>query len=166
MNRTNISGVITGGVIGGRDQTGTYKIGARFTRRTLINKIQDIAAMADRIQLYNMDVLEMMEGVFPSLTDSVLVNFDPPYVNKGSKLYKNAFSEEDHKRLRDKIAICEKKWIVTYDVCDLIKNLYSNFRGGYIDVYYSANEIRKAKEYIFYSNELVIPVKNRFFKEG
>ena len=32
-------------------------------------------------------------------TRKSFVNFDPPYVVKGSQLYKNSFSKEDHKSL-------------------------------------------------------------------
>ncbi len=39
LNRTNISGVIKGGVIGGKKQTGKYKIDARFNKSDLISKI-------------------------------------------------------------------------------------------------------------------------------
>lgn len=156
LNRTNVSGVITGGVIGGRNQNGNYKIGARFNKANLISKIRTISEIRGKIELYNLDVLDMMDQVFQDLEDRTLINFDPPYVKKGSQLYKNSFTKEDHARLRDRIAECDKRWIVTYDVCELIKDLYSDFRGGYIDVYYSANETRKAQEYVFYSNNLII----------
>ena len=156
LNRTNVSGVITGGVIGGREQKGNYKIDARFNKESLIKKIRTIAALQDHIDLYNLDALEMMDQVFPDLEDRTLVNFDPPYVKKGKQLYKNSFTTEDHTRLKNRIAECNKSWIVTYDVCDLVKELYTDFRGGFIDVYYSANEIRKAQEYVFYSDNLVI----------
>lgn len=156
LNRTNVSGVITGGVIGGREQNGNYKIDARFNKKNLIQKIKTIASFEASIDLYNLDVLEMMDLVFPQFEKDTIVNFDPPYVKMGSQLYKNSFSKDDHKKLRDRIAACEKKWIVTYDVCDLVKELYKDFRGGFIDVYYSANEIRKAQEYVFYSDNLII----------
>ena len=157
LNRTNISGVITGGMIGGKEQEGKYKIDARFSRNNLITKIRNIASLAERIDLYNYDVLEFMDVVLPRLEDNTLVNFDPPYVSKGSKLYKNAFSKEDHSLLRDRIADCRYKWIVTYDICDYVKALYKDYRGDYVNVYYSANVIRKAQEYVFYSNDLIIP---------
>lgn len=156
LNRTNISGVITGGVIGGRDQKGNYKIGARFNKENLIEKIRTISEYQEHIELYNLDVLDLMDQAFQNFEDRTLINFDPPYVKKGSQLYKNSFTKEDHTRLRDRIAGCDRRWIVTYDVCDLVKELYADFRGGYIEVYYSANEIRKAQEYVFYSNNLTI----------
>ena len=76
---------------------------------------------------------------------------------KGGKLYKNAFTIDDHRILRNHIVNCHRKWIVTYDMCDLVYELYSEFRGGTVDIYYSANGARNAKEYIFFSNNLILP---------
>ena len=156
LNRTNVSGVITGGIIGGRGQEGKYKMDARFNRDKLVKKIGDIAKNAPRIDLYNLDAMDFINSELRHYY-KVLINFDPPYVNKGGQLYKNAFSEDDHRALRDRIADCRRKWIVTYDICDLVSELYQDYRSGTVDVYYSAKEIRKAKEYVFYSNNLVLP---------
>lgn len=156
LNRTNVSGILTGGVIGGQDQTGTFSIDARFNRERLVEKIVTIANLSDKIDLYNLDAVEFMNTVLPHYY-KVFINFDPPYVNKGGQLYKNAFTQDDHTNLRNAIAKCKRKWIVTYDVCNLISNLYGKFRGDTIDIYYSANSTRKSKEYIFFSNNLILP---------
>lgn len=156
LNRTNVSGVITGGMIGGRNQTGKYKINARFNREKIAQKIKTIAAVSDRIQLYNLDAVDFLDTVLPHYY-KVFINFDPPYVEKGGQLYKNYFTEDDHKNLRNHISKCRRKWIVTYDVCDLVSDLYSKFNSSFLDIYYSANGAKKAKEYIFFSKRLVIP---------
>ncbi len=156
LNRTNVSGVITGGVIGKRDQTGKYKIDARFKREELVKKIRKIAKLSNKIDLYNLDAVAFLQNKLPHYYKA-FINFDPPYVVKGGQLYKNSFTEQDHVTLRDEIAKCNRKWIVTYDACKLVANLYSEFRGSEVDVYYSANGARKAKEYIFFSDNLNIP---------
>lgn len=156
LNRTNVSGVITGGMIGGRNQTGKYKIDARFNRDNIVQKIKTISAVSDRIQLYNLDVVDFLDQALPHYY-KVFINFDPPYVEKGGQLYKNFFTENDHRNLRNHISKCQRKWIVTYDVCDLVSDLYSKFSGGLLDIYYSANGAKKAKEYIFFSKKLIIP---------
>ena len=156
LNRTNVSGILTGGVIGGQDQTGTFSIDARFNREGLINKMVEIADLFDRVDLYDLDAVEFLNTTLPHYYKA-FINFDPPYVNKGGQLYKNAFTQEDHKNLRDAIAKCKRKWIVTYDVCELIADLYGKFRGDTIDIYYSANSSRKSKEYIYFSNNLILP---------
>lgn len=156
LNRTNISGIINGGVIGGRDQTGTYKMDARFNRVDLAHKINAISALSDRIDLFNLNAVDFLQAELPHYY-KVFINFDPPYVVKGGQLYKNSFSNTDHEALRNQIALCRRKWIATYDVCDLISSLYNSFRSSYVDVYYSANSIRKEKEYIFFSKNLLLP---------
>ena len=156
LNRTNVSGVITGGVIGGKKQEGQYKLDARFNRHELISKITSIANCSEKIDLYNLDASVFLKTVLPHYY-KVLINFDPPYVEKGGQLYKNSFTTEDHKALRDCIANCKRKWIVTYDMCDEVAELYKKFRGGTIETYYSANNVRKAQEYVFFSNNIVLP---------
>ena len=109
-------------------------------------------------QLYNLDVIDFIYQVLPHYY-KVFINFDPPYVEKGGQLYKNFFTDDDHRNLRNHNSKCKRKWIVTYDVCDLVSDLYSKFNGGMIDIYYSANGAKKAKEYIFFSKGLLIPPK-------
>lgn len=152
LNRTNRSGVIKGGVIGGREQSGLYKIDARFNKDALIKKIRAIAKEKGRIVLYNLDAMDFLSNGVLDHYYKTFVNFDPPYVMKGSQLYKNAFSEQDHKDLYKLISKCKRKWIVTYDICPLIRELYKNHRGAEIDI-----NSGKAREYIFFSNNLFLP---------
>ena len=156
LNRTNVSGIINGGIIGKRDQTGNYKMDARVNRAELIRKINAISELSDRIVLYNLDAVTFLQTELRHYYKA-FINFDPPYVAKGGQLYQNAFSDNDHEVLRDHIVACRRKWVVTYDVCDLVSKLYASCRGSYIDTYYSANGARKAKEYIFFSNNLILP---------
>jgi DNA adenine methylase len=43
LNRTNRSGIILGGVIGGKNQGGTWKLNARFNKPELIDRIDRVA---------------------------------------------------------------------------------------------------------------------------
>ncbi len=156
LNRTNVSGVIKGGMIGGTTQAGNYKIDARFNKEDLIKRIQLISKYKDSIILYNLDANQLINGDYLKYYHKVFINFDPPYVKKGLQLYKNSFSEQDHKNLSYNISKCKKKWIVTYDICPLVKELYSDFPKGIIDINYSVNTPRKAQEYIFYSKNLIL----------
>lgn len=156
LNRTNMSGVIKGGIIGGTEQTGRYKMDARFNRTDLIAKIIRIAEQKEFIDLYHLDVFEFIKAPIRHYYKA-FINFDPPYVNKGGQLYMNFFGVEDHVQLEKAISLCKRKWMVTYDNCELISNLYSRYRKGYIDVTYSANGSRKAQELVFFSDNLQIP---------
>lgn len=157
LNRTNVSGVLTGGIIGGRKQQGEYKIDARFSKENLIRKIQIIASRKTDIVLTNKDALMLLDDPVIKNTKRRFINFDPPYVIKGSQLYQNAFTKEDHISFAKRIALLKRNWIVTYDSNPLILKIYSNYRIGYLDVSYSAGEKKKSKEYIVFSNGLHIP---------
>ena len=145
LNRTNVSGIIKGGVIGGLDQSGPYKIDARFGKETLKNKIRSIAKHANSIEVTNLDAEDFIETLE---ADETFAYFDPPYVQKGPELYENSFDERKHKSLAKKISECKCKWLVTYDTNDLIESLYSNFDINEIDIRYSAYSSRIGREKI------------------
>ena len=157
LNRTNISGVVKGGMIGGQGQNGKYGLDARFNRQTLIEKIKTIASHKEQIVLLNLDARELLQPRQLRKFYKIFINLDPPYVKKGAQLYKNAFSESDHRELCELVKQCRRKWIVTYDVCPLVADLYKSYRSSYLDVTYSIQASKKAKEYIFFSDTLVLP---------
>ena len=157
LNRTNISGVVKGGMIGGQGQNGKYGLDARFNRQTLIEKIKTIASHKEQIVLLNLDARELLQPRQLRKFYKIFINLDPPYVKKGAQLYKNAFSESDHRELCELVKLCRRKWIVTYDVCPLVADLYKSYRSSYLDVTYSIQASKKAKEYIFFSDTLVLP---------
>lgn len=157
LNRTNVSGIIKGGMIGGRTQNSNYGINARFNRNDLVSKIRTIAQYSKKIDLYNLDAKEFIKPEILHHYYKVFINFDPPYVEKGGQLYKNSFSEQDHKDLFNAIKHCNRKWMVTYDVNELIKELYKDYRGTEITLNYYAKTVRKAQELAYFSNNLVLP---------
>lgn len=125
LNRTNISGVIKGGVIGGTNQTGKYKIDARFNRTELITKIQKIKENKERIILSNLDGVEFIKKVNNKKED-IFIYLDPPYFLKGAELYMNYFAKNDHIRLSQYVKKLNKPWMVSYDNQDFIIQLYKN----------------------------------------
>jgi len=155
LNRTNISGIVSGGVLGGRDQSGTWKMDVRFNKETLSRKIRKIYQHRNQILLYNCDALTFIDEL--NSQTSLFLNIDPPYVEKGAQLYRNYYETADHQRLSQTISRSPHPWIVTYDVCDLVKTLYRDYRCSKLDVRYSANIKRNANEYIFFSNSLDLP---------
>lgn len=157
LNRTNVSGVIKGGIIGGQEQQGVYKIDARYNGQNLISKIRNIAEKRDQIVLLNQDAKELLQPQQLRRYYKTFINLDPPYVKKGAQLYKNAFTEADHRELSELISNCNRKWIVTYDICPFVADLYRDFRSSYLDVTYSVRMSKKAQEYIFFSDNLELP---------
>ena len=157
LNRTNVSGVIKGGIIGGQEQQGAYKIDARYNGQNLISKIRNIAEKRDQIVLLNQDAKELLQPQQLRRYYKTFINLDPPYVKKGAQLYKNAFTEADHRELSELISNCNRKWIVTYDICPLVADLYRDVRSSGLDVSGGVRMSKKAQEYIFFSDNLELP---------
>ena len=158
LNRTNRSGIINAGVIGGNEQTGNYKIDARYNKIDLIKRIQRIAEYVDRIHLFNDDAIRLIELLSPKLPTKSLLYFDPPYYVKGKGLYLNYYNDEDHKNIADTVKNLQSfRWIVSYDNVEFITSLYSNYRQHVFELNYSASNSGKGKEVMIFSNNLTIP---------
>lgn len=127
LNRTNVSGVISGGIIGGVNQTGKYKIDARFNKVELINRIRDIQRFSHRIHLSNLDGIDFVKHL-ERKKKNIFIYLDPPYYQKGSDLYMNAFCDEDHRKLAGFVKSMKNKWIISYDNQEFIMQLYENER--------------------------------------
>ena len=148
LNRTNYSGVLKGGPIGGLAQEGTYKIDCRLNKNELIKRIRILGALKDRVEVYNMDAIDFTKQVILPRMDELFVNFDPPYVKKGPQLYKDYYNNEDHKNLAEYIikALEGAKWIMTYDDCQLIADLYQKYNPEQYVLTHTAGKAKKGKE--------------------
>lgn len=127
LNRTNVSGVLKGGVIGGKNQTGKYKIDARFNKDELIERIQNVYRMRNRIVLSNIDGIEFINKL-NHRKEAYFINLDPPYYEDGKDLYLNFYNDEDHIKLSKSVARINKYWMVSYDNTPFIANLYNEYR--------------------------------------
>lgn len=157
MNRTNRSGIIKAGVIGGFNQTGNYKIDARYKKEELIGRIRRIAAYADRIELHNEDAADLISRISNITPQNTIMYLDPPYYKKGRGLYMNYYNDSDHKTIRDVITnVNTIRWIVSYDNSTFIKSLYEDFRSQEFYLNYSANNNGKGTEVIFFSNNCIV----------
>lgn len=126
LNRTNVSGIIDGGVIGGFNQTGKYKIDARYNRTELIKRISKIGHYKSRIALSNIDGIKFIQELDRGRRD-VFIYLDPPYVEKGARLYMNAYKLADHARLARFVSRLKKPWVMSYDNNDFVIKLYSGW---------------------------------------
>ncbi|HHP7421487.1 TPA: DNA adenine methylase [Providencia rettgeri] len=161
LNRTNRSGILLGGVIGGKSQSGTWKLDARFNKVGLINRIQEIGKVKDNISISNMDALDFIDLIVKKLPKTSLTYIDPPYYVKGEGLYENHYTHNDHEIISDKI-IKEIKspWIVSYDHVEEIIDMYNNCQTVNYELNYSAQEKRKGKELMFFNDMLSVPNTN------
>jgi len=163
LNRTNVSGVIKGGPIGGFEQKGKYKIDARFNKDDLIKRIERIDNFKHRIIVSNLDGLSFLRNLNKS-TKNTFVYLDPPYVHKGADLYMNYFKEKDHERLAQQVEKINHKWLVSYDNNDFIINLYGKQKRLRYSLSQSASN-RVGNEILIFSeqmrfNESVEKLKN------
>lgn len=161
LNRTNRSGIILAGVIGGKAQTGEWKLDARFNKDDLIRRIEGIALYKNRIRLYNLDAAELINTVLPSLPRKSLVYLDPPYYVKGQGLYENHYLHEDHLAIARMVKKIKLPWIVSYDHAPEIVRMYERSPTIEYGINYSAQDRYKGAEVMFFSKKMAIPdVKN------
>ncbi|MBQ8484731.1 MAG: DNA adenine methylase [Bacteroidaceae bacterium] len=156
LNRTNRSGILKGGVIGGKEQQGTWKIDARYNKKDLIERIESIAEYKDRIELTRMDAVELIKHIKHPL-DKTFCYLDPPYYAKGRDLYLNYYNDDDHKAIAKTIKRYKGKWIISYDAEPFIIELYKVYRQKEFYLSYSAGKPAKGKEIMVFSEGLLIP---------
>jgi DNA adenine methylase len=163
LNRTNRSGIINGGVMGGVEQNGKYLMNCRFNKMELIQRIRLIAKYNKNIRLYGKDAIKLIDKIQQEAKDeNVVFYFDPPYYFKASTLYMNHYEDKNHKKVSEKIkAIRNIKWIVSYDNVPEIKELYSDCTKKEFSFKHTAYQVRIGKEIIFFSDNLTQPeIKN------
>ncbi len=125
LNRTNRSGILNGGIIGGRDQTGPWKIDARYNAKELVRRVEEIARMRNRIKLTRQDALKFLTAGAAKWPKETLIYLDPPYYVKGRDLYYDFYAPEDHAHIAKFVrgSIKRQKWIVSYDNVKPIRDL-------------------------------------------
>ena len=158
LNRAIRSGILTAGPIGGYAQSGEWKLDVRFKKESLIQKIDILSKLNSNIIIYNKDIISLINNYIPKFGSNVFIYFDPPYYNKGQKLYKNFLTPCDHKKIHD--AIVEKihvPWVITYDDVPEICSLYSQHVIRKFDLIYSAANKGKASETMIFSDDFLCP---------
>ncbi|EFS2651734.1 DNA adenine methylase [Salmonella enterica] len=159
LNRTNRSGILKAGVIGGKKQNGKWKLDVRFNKPDLISRIQMIGAFGSRINIHNYDAIALMDNVVKKLPKNTLLYLDPPYYHKGSGLYRNFYNHEDHVAICKKLDEVKHPWIVSYDNAEEIKEIYSAYRQEEYFLNYTAQEKRKGSEVMIFGPGVIIPKK-------
>lgn len=158
LNRTNRSGIIKGGVIGGKEQSGKWTLDVRFNRDALAERVQKVAAHKQKIHVYNKDISSFLSHYAEQYAGNAIVYFDPPYYEKGRELYLNFFQHEDHVRMRSEIErLKDLDWVITYDDCPEIRSLYSEHICRRMQWNYSAATKRTVDEIMIFQSERMIP---------
>jgi DNA adenine methylase len=159
LNRTNRSGIIMGGVIGGKDQTGTWKMDARFNKPDLVARIERIGRWRSRINVHNLDGLAFLKTIVPTLPRKSLVYLDPPYYVKGQEdLYRNQYGDKDHEQIAAVLKTrVHRPWVVSYDDVPAIRKLYVGHRPRKYGIAYSASKRYRGSEVAFFSTKMGVP---------
>lgn len=158
LNRTNRSGVLSAGVIGGLDQSGKWKMDARFPRNELIRRIELIGSFSTAIHLSNLDAEQFITEYIPTLPEDTLVYCDPPYFEKASRLYLNHYAPGDHERIATIIQNQgNRRWVVSYDAVSQILGYYAARRKFLYSLQYNAGRAYKGNEVFVFSDNLVVP---------
>jgi len=161
LNRTNRSGVLNGGPIGGLDQTGNYKIDARFNREGLTERIRIISLYAEKIQVTSRDGLEIIRDA--CRRRNTFVYADPPYFEKAGSLYLNAFRPSDHEALAKLLnQRAQKTWVLTYDNVPQVGELYPDRARHTFGLHYSAHRVLRATEVMVVSDSLNVKAEDEY----
>lgn len=151
LNRTNRSGVLRGGMIGGLKQEGIYKLDARFNKESLRKRIEAVGRHRSKISVTHQDGVRRLREWLAK--ENVFAYVDPPYYEKGSALYLNSFNDDQHRSLAQWLnALSEANWVLTYDVAAFIKDLYGDRTSLEFNLHYSANRREVAREFMVVSD--------------
>ena len=158
LNRTNRSGILNGGLIGGRSQEGKWRMDARFNREDLVNRIMKIADCRERIEVSCMDAVKFLRKQSAGFSGKDLIYVDPPYFEKGRLLYYDAYEPQDHVAVANLLSEMEgPKWVVSYDDVDAIRSLYKFAPQLRYMLRYSARRRVQGQEVMFFSTGMVVP---------
>ncbi|MDO6963991.1 DNA adenine methylase [Rhizobium alvei] len=154
VNRTSRSGVLLGsGPIGGYDQSGKWKIDARYYKDSLSDRVAKIGALRHCIETSNLDGLTFCRALEErELLSETFLFVDPPYVKAGSRLYFDGMTVAKHDALAQWLAAdVAPHWLLTYDDHPLVRENYKNKKEYRLDVRYSLGRRRTERELLFMS---------------
>ncbi len=155
LNRANYSGIIKAGAIGGIRQKSKWKIDARYDKKSLISKINLISKYRDKIEIQNLDAIDLIKTIEKNLSKKSLIYLDPPYYCKGKELYMNFYEYKDHEEISKEIRKLVKiPWVITYDDVGPINDLYKGFENYHYFLNHSAANLGRGKEVVFFSREM------------
>lgn len=157
LNRCNRSGIIiNGGPIGGVEQTGKWKLNARFNKVELETRCAKVAEYSQRIHVSHVDGLEFINE---HDQDSMFFFIDPPYYAKGPTLYLNKLDHAYHQSLADQLqGMAGAAWVLTYDDCPEIRGMYADWASiRPFSLRYAASERRRGRELLMTPRWMSLP---------
>lgn len=158
LNRTNFSGILKAGPIGGKKQISQYKIDSRFNKDNIINRIQTLSLYRDRVLFIDgCDYLNSMNKRKEYINKSSFLYFDPPYVNKAKYIYNYYFNYQDHLNLKRLIQNLNSDWLLSYDYEPVLNGLYKTFANyRFFDMCYMASTRERVVKKEFIASNLTL----------
>jgi DNA adenine methylase len=137
LNRTSFSGALMSrtGPIGGISQDGPYKIGCRFNRTKIAERILELNKLTPRVRFVRnesyrrtlADVARMR--VTLETPERIFWYLDPPFFAKADRLYRFSFTSAQHQKLAEDIQDIRGHWLLSYDDHQEARRFYRNHRG-------------------------------------
>lgn len=160
FNRTNFSGILKAGPIGGRQQLSDYPIDCRFKKVRILHLIKYLYEKFSRhIEIHYGDAVTFLENNNDEINDGFsFVYIDPPYYKEGKNLYRYYYQDVDHIRLAEHISHQEYPWLISYDDDAFIRELYRNNGIQQIYLDYTIKSSRKGMELLISNLEIPPPV--------
>lgn len=142
-------GYMAGSAQGGKSQESKYPIGCRWNPLKICRAIDDLNGVLTNgtSQLHSEDFSWVLENAMPD-PGATFIFADPPYVDAGEQLYRHAFTEEDHTRLAEAFHNSDARWLLTYDDCQLIRDLYPDHIVHAFPATSGNNHVRKHGELV------------------
>jgi DNA adenine methylase len=143
INRCSFSGAT---LSGGFSEEASNK---RFTQSS-IDKIKNLNLT--KFKISNKDFEQFIEKHYKN-SNSIMFLDPPYYLEKGSKLYGNKGDMHEtfnHKNLFD-ILVNKKNWLMTYNNCEYIQELYKDFLILELNWSYGMNKTKLSSEIIIIS---------------
>jgi DNA adenine methylase len=128
-------GTMSGGPLGGRKKENVagrgstneikYPIDCRWSPKYICKKIDHLHKKLSSFSIKynkctNFDFADIINS-----KEKAMIYLDPPYFIKGNDLYHHGFTLEDHIRLANILKDINHQWILSYDDCPEIRELYN-----------------------------------------
>lgn len=120
VNRLAYSGIVKAYPLGGKKGSQKQLL-SRWNPKTLEKRIMTIHSMRDKITLYNQDAIKFIEEAYWTSNSTIFI--DPPYVEKGEKLYHLYYQKDNH-----------------IELSIVLDSLYQGFPGADIIITYDYNK--------------------------
>lgn len=142
IHQTSYSGLGTksGGPLGGVSQNSKYDISCRWSPNRICKRIDSLHTLLKRSNVLfdactNLD----FEKVIVDDSSETFLYIDPPYYVQGNSLYQHGMSHSDHYRLMNTLKRTKHDWILSYDDCEMIRDMYDWAKITSIDNTYTIN---------------------------